>query len=259
MSYSQSWKQLASMSFSSMLSTRIDSATYFIGKAIRFFFFWVFIVSLFQFTETIGGYTRYEVLLFFLTFNVLDVGSQFFFRGIYVFRNQVKQGHFDMTLTKPISPLFLIFSRIIDFLDLLFLIPVVALLAYVIQHIPTITASGIFLYGIFLIFSCLLILAIHILSAAVIVYTQESDNVFWLYRETMTIGRLPPTIFSGTIQWFFVYIIPIIIIVAYPVRALLNEIVWQDICIAGIMTILFLGISLFIWKLCLRAYASASS
>lgn len=258
--YLKTWKQLASMSFSSLLSNRIDSLSYFFGKAIRFAFFGIFILSLFHFVDSIAGYSKYEVLFFFLTFNLVDVGSQFFLRGIYFLRNEVKKGQFDMVLIKPANPLFLVFTRLIDFLDLLFLIPIIGLLTYVAVLIPgSFSLFSMLGYGAFLMLSTILVLAIHIISSAVTVFTMESDNVIWLYRETMTLGRFPPTILSSGIQFIFTFIIPIIIIVAYPVKALLGELTVQHAILACIVTAFFFMFSLFIWKLSLRHYTSASS
>lgn len=258
--YLNTWKQLASMSFSTTLSNRIDSLSYFGGKLFRFIFFFIFILSLFGFVNTIGGYTKYEVLLFFLTFNLIDVGSQFFFRGIYVLRSEVKKGNFDMVLIKPANPLFLIFSRLVDFLDLIFIIPIIGLLLYTVSQLDMpLSFFAICLYGFFFILSSILVLAIHIISAAVTVYTMESDNVLWLYRETMTIGRFPPNMYASSIQHFFTYLIPIIIIVAYPTQSLLGEITLKHGILACIITLCFFACALGIWQLSLRKYSSASS
>lgn len=257
--YLNTWKQLASMSFSSTVSSRLNSATYFIGKIVRFGFFLLFILSLFSHVDTIAGYTSYQVLLFYLTFNFVDIGSQFFFRGFYVLRNEVKKGNFDMTLVKPISPLFLVFSRIIDFLDLLFVLPIVGLIMWVLPKAATITLPYILWYLFFLLLSSLIVLSLHVLSAAATVYTTESDNVIWVYRATMGIGSFPPNILPATIQWFFMYIFPIIIVVSYPVQALLGKLTMAHILISCIITVVFLLLSNILWKKSLRHYSSASS
>ncbi len=258
--YLKTWKQLASMSFSTTLSNRIDSLSYLGGKILRFIFFFIFILSLFRFVDTVGGYTKYETLLFFLTFNLIDVGSQLLLRGIYMLRSEVKKGNFDMVLVKPTNPLFLIFSRLIDFLDLIFIIPIIGLLLYTISQLDIhLTILTIFLYLLFFTLSSILVLAIHIITAAVTVYTMESDNVLWLYREAMTIGRFPPSIYASGIQQFFTYFIPIIIIVAYPTQLLLGEITLKHATLACIFTLCFFICSLFVWQLSLQKYSSASS
>ncbi len=59
------WKKLAVLAIGSYLSNRIDAVSFFIGKIIRFSFFLLLIITIFQLTPTLAGYTKYEIILFF--------------------------------------------------------------------------------------------------------------------------------------------------------------------------------------------------
>ncbi len=130
--YYKVWKQLSSCAISSYLSNRIDSSCYFAGKIIRFAFFLLLIFSIFKFTDTMAGYGKYEVILFFLTFNLMDTLAQAFFRGIYYFKNDVRKGNFDYVISKPVNPLFYSLARMTDILDIIFLLPIISLVIYTI-------------------------------------------------------------------------------------------------------------------------------
>lgn len=243
-----------------MLSNRIDGITYLLGKVLRFGFFLLFIVSIFRHTDSLAGYSRDEVLLFFLTFNFIDVMTQVFFRGVYVFKHDIRLGSLDYTLIKPVNALFYSLSRMIDFLDTLFIIPITVFLIVllvkmgIVFHFASLAA-----FAGFLTMSFLIIAGFHILSLAMTVWTSESENVIWMYRESMTLGRFPPEILSAKMISFFTYVIPIVVIVSFPTRALLGDIGLREFFIAVSVAAYFFAFSLFVWRQSMMKYASASS
>lgn len=258
--YFRVWKQLTNCAVGSYLTNRIDSAAYFVGKLIRFGFFILLIFSIFRFTDNLAGYGKYEVLLFFLTFNLVDVASQSFFRGIYMFKEDVRRGNFDYTVSKPINSLFYSLTKITDILDIAFLIPIIILIIFTVYKLPAIiTFANLLLYIILIFTGLLIILGIHILSACFTVKTAESENFIWLYRETMAIGRFPPEIFSPSVQIIFTFILPIIIIVGFPAKTLLGLLAWPWIIFACVYAIAFFMLSVLLWKWSLKKYSSASS
>lgn len=258
--YYKVWKQLSNCAISSYLSNRIDSFCYFAGKIIRFAFFLLLIFSIFKFTDTMAGYGKYEVILFFLSFNLMDTLAQAFFRGIYHFKNDVRKGNFDYVISKPVNPLFYSLARMTDILDIIFLLPIISLVVYTILKLSiAITLLNIILYLLFIALSMIIILGIHILSACTTIWTMESENFIWFYRESMTIGRFPPEIYSPAVQLIFTYIMPIIIIVAFPTKVLLGLLTFRAGVAAFFVAILFFIVSVSLWRISLKHYSSASS
>lgn len=253
------WVQLTKNAFSSFLSNRLDSGSYFAGKCIRFVFFLILIVSLFEHTGTLAGYSQKETLLFFLTFNVVDVLAQAFLRGTYFFKGEIRRGTFDGVLTKPVNSLFYSLTRMTDLLDFLFFVPILIFLILVIYTLPGVNFLGVVQYIFLLMVGLGIIISIHIISAAVTLMTDENDNLLWLYRETVGLGRFPPEILSSKLQFFFTYIFPIIVVVAFPVKVLLGQLDFIYFALAILLACLFLVGSLLLWKHSLKFYSSASS
>lgn len=258
--YFKIWRQLALIAINSYLATRLSSATFLIGKFVRFGFFLLLIISIFKFTGNLAGYTKYEVILFFLTFNLLDVLGQAFLRGVYQFKYDINRGYFDYAISKPVNPLFYSLVKLTDILDLIFLIPIIGLIIYTVFMLAIkITAINIILYIFFSLISLFIILALHIISASVTIFTKEGENFIWLYRESISTGRFPPEIFSPIMQLIFTFIMPTIIIVSFPAKAMLGILSLQNGILAIAYALGFFILSLLIWKLSLRHYASASS
>lgn len=239
--------------------SRLNTALLILGKLIRLLFILIFLIYLFSHTKTLAGYNLYQTLLFFMTFNLVDVLAQFFFRGIYVTRSLVREGYFDTVLVKPINPLFRLASHTIDFLDLLFLLPVVAVLAFVITKLGPITPIGILLY-IFLCFVGFIIaMAIHIVIASLAVKTQEIDNEIWIYRDLMTMGRFPIDIYSAPIQFILTFVVPVAVMISIPSKALIGNLSFEWIFISVAIASIFFCFSLLFWRYSLKQYSSISN
>src|SRR5262249_30801643 len=129
--YFSVWWRLAQLSFLMQFANRWSSLGWLGGKLVRLVFFITFIVAIFRHVPTVAGYSLEQVALFFLTFNLVDISGQIFFRGIYMVGRDVRDGDMDFYLIQPVNPLFRICSNLVDFLDLLTLMPVLALIVYV--------------------------------------------------------------------------------------------------------------------------------
>lgn len=258
--YFKIWKRLSFNAAASYMSNRIEYGSFFLGKFIRFGFFILLIFTIFNYTDSLVGYDKHQALLFFLTFNLLDVAAQAFFRGIYKFKDDIKTGNFDYVLSKPVNSLFYSMSRLTDVIDLIFLIPIAGLIIWILPlALPDLSFLDVLAYLIFFALGMLVVLALHILSAAITIVAVENENTIWVYREAMTIGRFPPEVFSPTIQAFFTFVIPVIIICAFPVKAFLGILSVKMMLLAVIIALIFLLASLMLWKAALRHYSSASS
>lgn len=258
--YTKIYLQLVNCGFSSYLSNRIDSIGYFLGKIVRFVFFLVLIISIFRFTDNLSGYGMYEVILFFLSFNLIDIGASFLFRGVYVIKTDVLRGQFDYILSKPVNKLFYTMSRLVDILDLIFLLPIIGGVIYVfIKSANKISVQGIFLYILLILNGIILVFAIHVIIASFTIRYYESENLIWLYRESMTLGRMPPEIYSPTIQFIFTYLMPIFIMVAFPVKLMLGMLDLKLVLFSILFAVASVIFAIWFWKNSLNYYSSASS
>ncbi len=254
------WVQLTNCAFMSYATNRIDTVSYFIGKIIRFGFFALMIFSIFRFTDNISGYGKYEALLFFLTFNLIDSLAQALFRGVYVFKNDIQRGQLDYLLPKPVNTLFYILSRLTDLLDIIFSSILIVLTILVIQRLPlTWGWAEMAWYILLIILGMIIVMGMHVLTAAITIRTEESDSVIWLYRRGLYLGSFPPEIFNSAFQFFFTFILPIFVIVAFPVKGLLGLLSWQNILLAFLITGLWIYGSILFWNNSLKKYSSASS
>ncbi len=248
------------MNFRTNTSSPIEFVSYIIAKTIRICFFFFFVYALFRNTQTLVGYSRGEVLLFCVFMNTIDISFQLFCRGLTTVPTMVRNGEYDTLLTKPVSPFFMSCFKLFDFMDLATLIPSVALVGLAIHELPySLGASQILLAAVCWICSFLMAVALNVLIASLAFWVTEIENGIWIYRDLVYVGRFPPEIYPKGVQTFFTYVIPILLIVATPTKALIGKATTPMILTTLGMTIFLLLLSRFTWKRAIRRYASASA
>lgn len=256
--YLRLWVLMSKNSFASVVTQKGSLFIFLFGKLLRFGVFFLFLYFLLNGTETLAGYSRKETLFFFLTFNVIDVFSQFFFREVYRFRPQVVSGQFDLTLTKPSSALFRSLMGGADPIDLL----TIPLLIVAVVHIglglgPSYLSA--FLYLVLVVNGLIIATAFHIAVLAFGIITLEVDHTIMIYRDLINLGRFPTEIYKEPVRGVITYIIPVSIMIALPAKVLFG--------VAGtgqaIFGIAFGAVALYastiFWKFALSRYTSASS
>lgn len=258
------WCRLAGMSFLVQCSTKLGSLGWLGGKLLRLIFFFIFVTAIFQHVPDVAGYTIYQVAFFFLTFNLVDILSQLFFRGIYMIGRDVREGDMDFYLSQPLNPLFRVSCNHVDFLDFLTLIPVVFLLGIVIPKIGGVEIgldllSRSFIYLLLCANGILLIFSIHLWIAAFTVRTQQMENTIWLYKDLMSLGRFPVDIYRKPLNWLLTTILPIAVMISYPAKAFLGMLSPGEMLYGFMLSGVFLLLGLVFWKKSLQHYSSVSS
>jgi viologen exporter family transport system permease protein len=263
--YLRIWCRLAIMSFEVQAESLISSLGYFLGKLVRLGFFLFFLYSIFKHTDALVGYTLPEVALFFLTFNIVDILAQLFFRGIYGIRSMIREGDFDYFLIQPTNVLFRVAFQTVDFLDVLTILPVFAITFHLLKVIAAHHVQAynhqipMILYVILTINGLLIAFAIHIAVASLAVLTQELENTIWIYRDLMTLGRFPSDIYDAPMRGILTFIIPVAVMVSFPAKAFLGKLDTVWLAHAFLMATTSLALSLYFWNFATRRYTSVSS
>jgi len=258
--YARIWARLALMSYGVQAASPLSSFGYLAGKLLRVAFFLVFLVAIFRHTRALAGYSLEEAALFFLTFNLVDILAQLFFRGIYGIRGMVREGDFDYFLIQPVNVLYRVSFNTVDFLDVLTVIPVLGVTAYVIEKIPGgLAGHHLLAYALLTLNGLLIAFAIHIAVAALAVLTQEMENTIWIYRDLMTLGRFPAAIYDAPMRGILTFVIPIAVMISFPAQAYLGKLrpIWMwHACFVSAASV---ALSLWFWEFATRRYTSSSS
>ena len=256
--YIKIWWMLTKNSFSILLSQRSVLLIFLFGKILRFVFFMAFLFFLISGAKSLVGYNVNQIIFFFLTFSLVDTMSQFLFREVYRFRPKIVNGDLDLTLIKPLNPLFTSLLGGADIIDLITIPPLIWLtIHYGIlldpSFISTLLYLGLIINGI------VIAAGFYIAAMAIGVITLEIDHTVMIFRDLETLARFPIDIYKQPIQNILTYLLPIGIMITFPGKALMGLISPGTIMISFAVGLLFLYASLRFWNFALKRYTSASS
>jgi len=241
------------------LQSRFGASFFLLGKLIRFAALMFFLVLLVSKTHQLQGYTLWQVLLFYATFNLIDGIPQFFLRDVYRFRGHVVKGYFDYILAQPQPTLFKALFGGSDILDLPLLLISIAFLIVSLFNIGPISLTGLAVFLFLLINGLIIAASFHIFVLGMGILTTEVDNTIMLYRDILRMGQLPVEIYQHPISFILTFVIPVGIMISLPVKALLGFVSPQLIIISTLFSIGLLFLSIKFWQLSLKHYTSASS
>lgn len=257
--YARIWTRLTLQSFQNNLTSRLNAVLFLFGKLLRLFLFLLVFSSIFRGAEQVAGYRYEEILLFFLTFNLIDTLTQLFFREVYRFRQHVISGDLDFMLLKPMNPLFRVLLGGTDPLDVVMLIPIVALVSYLLRPYLVTDPAGLLRYAVMAGNGVLIATSLHILVLTMGLFFVQIDHVIMIYRDVSGLVRFPFSIYRDPIRFVLVYIVPVAVMMNFPVLALLGELSTPSLLASIGLSLAFLVGALSVWRRALSRYASASS
>src|SRR5476651_2459434 len=132
--YMSVWWKLTLGTSQIAFQSRFGTILLLLGKILRYVFFFLFLLLLINRTKLIAGYSFWQIVLFYATFNLIDTLPQFFFRNVYRFRQQILNGYFDNLLRKPLPSLFHPLFGWSDILDLLLVLLSIGFIYFVGLH-----------------------------------------------------------------------------------------------------------------------------
>lgn len=251
---------LAKMAFSSATVSKFDFWSFVFGKLTRIGLFLVLVVSLFQFTDSVAGFSKGQMILLYATMNLIDIIVQvFFFRGFHALQHEVRKGNFDFALTKPANPLALTTFRYVDFMDIITLIPSVAILVWAIVEVGSVSLSQIIWYVLLSFNGIVIVYGIGLIFGGLTFYTTQMENIWTFYRYGMQMARFPIDIYSGFFRFIFTFILPIAVIVTFPAKAYFGVLSLPFYFYSFGLSVVLVMFGFWFWNHALAKYQSASS
>lgn len=255
--------KLIGISFKSQMQHRASffmlMYTYFLSTSIDIIGIWV----LFDRFKMVQGWTLPEVAII---YGIMHIGfsiPEAFARGFDNFGLLIKNGDFDRILLRPLGTLFQMASREIQWIRLGRMLQGGLILAWGLLEVQY---SFSYLHA--------LIVLLAILGTAAVFYglfIAQATLTFWTTEtlELMNIttfgglevGQYPMSIYPPLLRGFFTFIIPLACVAYYPIATALNHEtlpLWLG-TIAPLTGLLFLYLSIQLWKLGVRHYSSTGS
>lgn len=229
-------------------------------------FFWMavnvlLIGVIYSHTQSIAGWSKYEMLLLVGTSMILQrLMMGFFWSNLFELGRNVRSGQFDFFLAQPGNPLFMISTRKLDLDGILNSFIAIAVVVYSLHQLQLHpTALDIALYVLLL--ACALV--IHYSAVLLIVsftfWMIGSQGIEGSYFTLFEFSRLPKQAFRGVMNVIFVWGLPAVICSNIPASALVHKLEPLHILWLAGVAAAWLTAAVVVFNRGLRRYASASS
>ena len=230
-----------------------------------------FYVLIFQYTSEIGdktGWRQYEFFLFLATTLFINSLVQaFFMPNCEEFSDLIRTGGLDFALLKPIDTQFLISLQKVDWSSLANFGFALGLMVFSLARLDYLPGPvQCLLYPVYVICGVAILYSLMISLAATSIWLGRNQSLydFWFYITNFS--RYPMEIYQGRwgtpLQWFFTFIIPVLVVVNVPARLLAQPFErqnWPLALFALAAAAASLAASRWIFRRAMLSYRSASS
>ncbi len=222
----------------------------------------VFIAVVYQHTEQIATWTKWEV--------VMLVGASHFIQQLFtaIFLTNctqigelIRTGRLDFLLLLPINTRFVISFRQVDlggFINAAFAVAVMVYAGHRLGISVTVVQALGFLF--LTVASVMVHYSLMLMLASSSFWTVRSQGVVWGYYNLFNIARMPDAAFRGVFKAVFTFVIPMLLVANVPVKLLIQKLSspLEMLLLVGLSVVIFC-VSEMVWRFCLRHYTSASS
>lgn len=179
-----------------------------------------------------------------------------FFGVVYNTLSRVREGTYDLLMIKPVSTLYISVASGFEPDSIGTVTGGVLVVIYSLRKLsqPLLTEWMRFVLIFFL--SVLVMFAFAVLMAATVFKWVGNSRIYEIFDSITSFGNYPRSIFSKSFQNIISFVIPVGIIAFYPASALLGKDV-SGILPSVFICVLFLLLSLAVWRFMLSRYTSA--
>jgi len=221
-----------------------------------------FVTVVYSQTESVGTWTKWQMVLLVGASNFIQQLYQaFFLTNCTNLSELVRTGRMDFLLLLPVNSRFLVSLRVVDlgaFVNALFGLCVMLFAASKLSLHPTFMQilgfGGLCVVGILIHYSLMFILA------TICFWTVRAQGIVWGYYNLFNIARMPDEAFKGAFKAVFTFGLPVLLVSNVPVRVLADKIndpyAWLLLVGVGLA---WAFISELFWRYSIRHYTSASS
>jgi ABC-2 type transport system permease protein len=261
MRYARLYVHLLRFSFVRALEFRLDFFFRFGMDAVWYAYQLAFFEILFLQTPTLMGWSAADIRVFIGAVFVADaLHMTVFASNMWWFPILVNRGDLDYYLVRPVSSLYFLSVREFAANSFLNLVLAVGVLVVMVSAHPVGFGVGrLLLFGTLMGIAALLHYALNLMFLLPVIWMHNASGLRELWFGLGAYTSRPDAIFRGWIRRLLTTILPVAVIVSFPVRALLAEAPWPiagHVVAATAGALVVLGL---FWRLALRSYSSASS
>ncbi|MBI3851281.1 MAG: ABC-2 family transporter protein [Verrucomicrobia bacterium] len=221
-----------------------------------------FIVVIYQHTENIGDWTKWEVVLLVgASHFIQQIFQTFFLTNCTQLSELIRVGKLDFMLLLPINSRFIISLRQVDLGGIVNAGTALTVMVYALRQLHLV--PGVWQIGGFVLLTgagILIHYSLMFLLSSVSFWTVRAQGIVWGYYSLFNIARMPDAAFRGWFKAVFTFVIPMLLVSNVPVKLLVQRLSSPvDMLLLVTMSAVCFAVSEMGWRFSVRHYTSASS
>src|SRR3954470_1937451 len=219
-----------------------------------------FISVIYQHTDHIGDWSKWEVVLLMGASHLIQqIFQAFFLTNCTQMSELIRTGKLDFMLLLPISTRFIVSLRQVDLGGFVNAGSAVGIIIYSLSrlgHVPSLLEIGGFL--VFVVLGVLIHYSLIFLLTTISFWTVRAQGIVWGYYSLFNIARLPDAAFRGFFKAFFTFAIPMLLVANVPAKLLVQKLrtPLEMVLLLVMMAVCFTASELG-WRYALKHYTSA--
>lgn len=223
----------------------------------------VFVEVLFAYTDRIGSWTKWEVVLLIGTHQIISqIFQAFCYVNVSNLPELVRTGRLDLMLLLPIDTQFAVSTRQFGLDNLVNVGVGVAFVVFSLGKLGIMPSAGrLGCYGVAVMLGSAVHYSIMFSLATCSFWIVRAQGLIYGYYDLVNISRYPAEVFSGAFRLVFTWIVPVIVVANIPAQILArpsSHPIGLMVQLGG-AALIATGLSRLFWNFALRRYASASS
>ena len=248
--------------FSRMMMFRADFFIAFLADGAMFLIQLLTFETIYAHVDTIGGWTRGQMIIFVGTFSMINaLNMLIFFFGIIEIPGKIKRGDLDQYLTKPVNPLLRLTFESFNVGS----IPLVVLSVLIVYYGVLVSGAEVSLplaiaYAFFVLLMTLLWYDLELIFRSITFFVMSDRGIEQMEGQFFEFSfKVPGVLYKGVFKVIFYFLIPYGIMSTVPTQLITGSISGGALGTSALTVIAFTAFALWFWKFGLRHYKSASS
>lgn len=244
------------------LGFKVNFLMWIVVEALWFALQLCFIGVLYLHTESIGTWTKWQVVALVGTSHLIQqLFTAFFLTNLTALSEHIRTGKLDFMLLLPVNTRFLVSLRQVDLGGFVNAVSAICVIGYALHrlgHTPGL--AQIVGFSLLIIVGLLIHYSLMLMLASASFWTVRAQGIVWGYYNLFNIARLPDEAFHGPFKAVFTFALPMLLVSNVPVKLLVDKLgsPLEILLLVALAAAIFIA-SEVLWKTALKRYTSASS
>jgi ABC-2 type transport system permease protein len=221
-----------------------------------------FIAVIYQHTDRIGDWTKWQVVLLMGTAHFIQqIFQAFFFTNCVELSDLVRTGRLDFVLLLPVNTRFLLSLRKVDLGGFVNAASALVVVGYAMKQLAIApTWAQLLGFGLLALTGILIHYSLMFVLSTISFWTVRAQGIVWGYYSLFNISRLPDAAYRGFFKAFFTFVLPMVLVANVPAKVMVSKLgnPTEILLLIGVM-LACAAVSEMGWRFSVKRYTSASS